>query len=113
MEQKTYTSKELNEMIGYIDKSGRNSSKQAILTRCKNAGLIVEALDTIRGCPNKYIIKENNFLLPGEEWRNCYCKNEWEVSNLGRVRRKTTKKCLGNIDPRTNYVRINGIDGDG
>lgn len=113
MEQKTYTSKELNEMIGYIDKSGSNSSKQAVLTRCKNAGLVVEALETKRGCPNKYIIKENNFLLPGEEWKECYSRNDWEVSNLGRVRRKSTKKCLGNVDPTSRYLRINGIDGDG
>lgn len=113
MFEKTYSSKELNEMIGYIDKSGSNSSKQAVLTRCKNAGLVVEALETKRGSPNKYIIKENNFLLPGEEWKECYCKNDWEVSNLGRIRRKSTKKHLGNADPRSQYIRINGIDGDG
>ena len=47
-----YSAQQLNEMIGYVDKSGSNSSKKDIITRCKNAGLIVEALETKRGLPN-------------------------------------------------------------
>ena len=105
----TYTSKELNEMIGYCDKSGSNSSKQAILTRCKNAGLIVEALDTPRGKPNQYIIIENNFLLPDERWIVCYCNDEWEVSNMGRIRRISTKKLMG-YTSEDGYSRICMID---
>ena len=110
MEQKIYSSKELNEIIGYIDISGSNSSKNAVITRCKNAGLEVQALDTVRGVPNQYIILKDNFHLDGEEWKECYCNNEWEVSNFGRIRRKSTKKLMGNIDPNSGYRRITMID---
>lgn len=110
MEQKSYSSKELNEIIGYVDISGSNSSKSAVITRCRNAGLEVKALDTVRGTPNKYIIIENNFCLDGEEWKDCYCNNDWEVSNFGRIRRKSTKKLMGNIDLKSGYKRITMMD---
>ena len=73
MNLKTYSSKELNEIIGYVDKSGHNSTKSQILARCCNAGLKIEALDTPRGMPNQYIIIEDKFHLEGEEWVQCYC----------------------------------------
>ena len=110
MEQKIYNSAELNEMIGYKDPNGRNSAKEDILRRCKNAGLKVQSIDTPRGLPNKYIIVEDNFHLNGEEWIDCVFNKDWEVSNLGRIRRKTTKKLMGNQDPNSNYIRITMID---
>lgn len=105
---KTYSSKELNAIIGYVDISGSNSSKQAVITRCCNAGLKVEALDTPRGKPNQFIILEDNFHLEGEEWIDCYCNKDWEVSNLGRIRRKNTKKLMGYSDENItgDYVRV-------
>ena len=76
--EKIYSSKELNEIIGY--QGGiQNNSKEQLMTRCKNAGLIVEALDTPRGKPNQYKIIKNNFLLPNEKWIDCVCYNNWEV----------------------------------
>ena len=110
MEQKIYSSKELNEIIGYVDKSGHNSSKEQLMTRCKNAGLIIEAIDTPLGLPNKYIIIENNFHLEGEEWIDCYNNEEWEVSNLGRIRRKSTKKLMGSIEATSGYLRVTMLD---
>lgn len=110
MEQKTYSSKELNEIIGYIDKSGSNNTKIQVLTRCCNAGLKIEALDTPRGVANKYVIIEDNFHIDGEQWIDCYLNNEWEVSNFGRIRRKNTKKLMGAIDSTSKYVRISMID---
>lgn len=106
---KEYTSKELNEIIGYIDESGRNSSKKQLMTRCINAGLIIEALPTKRGCPNKYIIIKDEFHQPGEKWVDCYCNSNWEVSNLGRIRRKNTKKLLG-YSFKDDYIRVCMID---
>ena len=106
MEQKIYSSKELNEIIGYVDKSGQNNSKSQLITRCNNAGLKIKALDTARGLPNQYIIIEDNFHLEGEEWADCYNNSEWEVSNLGRIRRKSTKKLMGNIDSTSGYLRV-------
>lgn len=110
MEQKTYSSKELNEILGYVDKSGSNNSKNQVLTRCVNAGLIVKALDTPRGVPNKYIIIEDNFHIPNEEWKVCYCNDEWEVSNCGRIRRRNTKKLMGSVDSTTGYLRVSMLD---
>lgn len=110
MNLKTYSSKELNEIIGYVDKSGHNSTKSQILARCCNAGLKIEALDTPRGMPNQYIIIEDKFHLEGEEWVQCYCNVDWEVSNLGRIRRKSTKKLMGTIDPATGYLRVTMLD---
>ena len=107
---KEYTSKELNEIIGYKDISGQNNSKNQVMTRCINAGLIVESIETKRGLPNKYIIIEDNFHLDGEEWVDCYCNEDWEVSNYGRIRRKSTKKLMGNIDLTSGYKRITLID---
>lgn len=104
--EKTYSSKELNEIIGYQGGT-QNNSKEQLMTRCKNAGLIVEALDTPRGKPNQYKVIENNFLLPDEKWIDCICYNNWEVSNLGRVRRKNTKKLLGQLGA-DGYVTITG-----
>lgn len=108
--QKTYSSKELNEIIGYIDKSGSNNAKNQIITRCCNAGLKIKALDTPRGAPNQYIILEDNFHLPNEEWIKCYGDIDFEVSNLGRIRKITTKKLVGNKDINSGYIRVNTID---
>lgn len=112
MNQKTYSAKELNDMIGYNDISQRNSSKKDILRRCKNAGLIVEALNTARGLPNQYIIIENNFYIPNERWTDCYANEEWEVSDLGRVRNKKTKRLMGSESP-DGYLRVCSINEKG
>lgn len=105
-----YTSKELNEIIGYKDESGQNSCKKEVMRRCCNAGLIIKDLETKRGCPNKYIIVEDNFHLEGEEWISCYLNSSWEVSNLGRVRQKTTKRLMGSISSDDGYIRICSIN---
>ena len=81
-----------------------------MLTRCCNAGLKVQALDTPRGAANKYIIIEDNFHLEGEEWIDCYAHEDWEVSNLGRIRRKSTKKLMGAVDSTSQYMRITTVN---
>lgn len=106
--EKVYTAKEINEYMGYEGKSQQNNNKQQLMARAKNAGLILEDLPTKRGCANKYKIIEDNFKIEGEEWVPCYCYNEWEVSNLGRVRRISTKNLLGAQDPVSSYVMITG-----
>lgn len=104
--EKIYSSKELNEILGY-EGGIQNNSKEQLMTRCRNAGLIVEALDTPRGKPNQYKIIENNFLIEGEKWIDCVCYDFWEVSNLGRIRRKNTKKLLGQAGA-DGYISITG-----
>ena len=106
--EKIYTAKEINEYMGYVDKAQQNNNKQQLMARARNAGLILEDLPTKRGCANKYKIVEDNFKIDGEEWVPCYCYSEWEVSNLGRVRRISTKNLLGAQDSVSSYVMING-----
>lgn len=113
MKERTYSAQELNQIIGYICRSDSNNGKKQIITRCNNAGLKIEALPTKRGCPNEYIIIEDNFHLEGEEWITCYCNPDWEVSNLGRVRRKSTKKLMGSAQKTDNYLRVCMINESG
>lgn len=105
--EKIYSAKEINEYMGY-NKSQQNDSKQQFMTRCKNAGLIVEDIPTKRGCKNLYKIIEDNFKKDGEEWVQCYCNPDWEVSNLGRIRRVSTKKLLGGLSKGESYITITG-----
>jgi hypothetical protein len=48
--------------------------------------------------------------LPNEEWIKCYGDIDFEVSNLGRIRKITTKKLIGNKDNNSGYIRVNTID---
>lgn len=106
MKQKIYNSQEINEILGYTNGGATTkSSKTDLMRRCANAGLIIQDLPTKRGVPNQYIIIENNLILEDEEWIKCYYNEEWEVSNLGRIRRITTKKLLGAVDA-TGYIKI-------
>lgn len=106
MNKKIYSSQEINEILGYTNGGATTkSSKADLMRRCANAGLIIQDLPTKRGVPNQYIIIENNLTLDGEEWIPCYYSEDWEVSNLGRIRRTTTKKLLGTTDG-TGYIKI-------
>jgi hypothetical protein len=106
--ERIYSAREINEYMGY-NKSQQNDNKKQFMTRCKNAGLILEDIPTKQGLPNKYKIIEDNFKIEGEEWRPCYCYNEWEVSNKGRVRRISTKKLLGGTSSDVHgYINITG-----
>ena len=96
-ENKIYSAKELNAMINYIDE-GTNSDKNSVINRCRRAGIIVEALPTKRGQPNQYIILSNELNLPNEIWVNCYYCPDWEVSNLGRIRKIIGKRLMGSQD---------------
>lgn len=110
MKDKIYSSKELNTMVNYTDKQGTNSDKHSIINRCKKAGIIVEALPTKRGLPNQYIIISNNLNLPDEIWVPCYFCSEWEVSNMGRIRKIIGKRLMGHCDPQNNYIRVCTVD---
>lgn len=110
-ENKIYSAKELNAMINYVDE-GTNSDKKSVINRCKRAGIIVEALPTKRGQPNQYIILNNELNLPNEIWVNCYYCSDWEVSNLGRIRKIIGKRLMGSQDNKNQYVRVCTIDPD-
>lgn len=99
---KYYTAKELNILVNYDDKTGRSSGQQRLIPRCHNAGLEVQlAPEKGKGNQLLYEIIENNINLPNEEWVQCYCKKEYEVSNLGRVRKINGRKIVGkNLTPQ-------------
>lgn len=113
MEQKVYTAKELNAILGYEDLKGNKSAPRDLISRCKNAGLIVEIYgQRVQGVACKYIIKEDNFHKDNEFWIQCAQHELYEVSNLGRIRRKDTKKLIGNQNTN-NYIEIRTIDKNG
>lgn len=114
-EQKLYTAQEINEMMNYPEeRSSRNNGIRQLMSRATHAGLILEPHPAERrGLPNKYAIIENNLLLEGEIWVDCYCYDEWEVSNLGRVRKKVTKRLMGDTNGSSNgYVIVCGKNGN-
>lgn len=78
------------------------------MRRCKNAGVIVEPTFEKKGRPTLYKIISNNFILPNEKWIDCWCDNHLEVSNLGRVRKKSTKKLLGH-NTSGNYCQVSTV----
>lgn len=106
MSEKIYTGQEINAILGFQE---RSVSKKSLIARCSNAGLIIEALPTKRGCPNQYKIIENNLTLPNERWVDCYCNKDWEVSSMGRIRLKLNKKLLGS-QASDGYIRVCMID---
>ena len=71
--QKIYSARELYKILEYDDPDGNCSGKREIMRRCKNAGLIVECIETPRGLPNQYVIIEDNFHIEGETWVDAYC----------------------------------------
>ena len=96
MEEKLYTEKELVEYLG------REYSKRQGIDRisamCRAAGLIIAPVaETVKGkgAQVQYRIIEDNYMIPGEMWIDTFISNEHEVSNLGRVRQKKTKRLLG------------------
>lgn len=111
MIEKIYSTQEINTLINFDDPTGRGSGKQRLIPRCQKAGLIIEPIN-IKGNRNGYKIIENNIDLPNEEWRQCYCKKEWEVSNLGRIRKIKGKQPLGSVNS-DGYVTVCGQSENG
>lgn len=103
---KLYTTQEINALTNFNDPTGRGSGASRLIPRCAKAGLIIEKVNSAGvGNKNLYRILENNINLPNEKWITCYCKPDWEVSNLGRVRKINGKIPLGTEDS-AGYVNI-------
>lgn len=99
MEEKLYTEKEI---MQYLKRSETTINKRQgvdrLTTMCRQAGLIIAPVaDTLKGKGSKilYRIIEDNYNIPNEIWTDVYCSNLHEVSNLGRVRQKESKKLMG------------------
>lgn len=108
MAEKLYTE---NELIQYL---GRNTTKRQGVDRltvmCKQAGLIIKPVqETLKGKGQQilYRIIEDKINLPNEIWVDTYCSKDHEVSNMGRIRQKNTKKLLGyNTNSGKGYVGV-------
>ena len=103
----SYTEKQI---LNYLQHNVSKSMGVDALTRfCRNAGLIIAPIaETMkgRGARVLYQIIEDNFMLNDEQWIDCYINKDYEVSNLGRIRAKDTKRLIGG---KTNkgYLAVN------
>lgn len=93
---KYYTEKEL---LNYLNRNTKKrQGKDRLIQMCRQAGLIIEPVkETLQGKGKQilYEILEDNYNIPNEIWIDVYCSQEHEVSNLGRIRQKETKKLMG------------------
>lgn len=94
--EKLYTEKEI---LAYLKYPGdKRQGIDRLTAMCRQAGLIIAPVaDTVRGKGNQvlYRIIEDNYNIPNEIWINAYCSDKHEVSNLGRIRQKDTKRLMG------------------
>lgn len=107
-----YTSYDLYYMITNVPaKRGKGTlQKNRLINFCKNAGVIIKFVKK-QGNNNLYQIVENNLNLQDEVWVDCYIlPNFYEVSNMGRIRRKDNKQLLGTEDKKRKYIDIKLTD---
>lgn len=100
MDEKLYTEKELMQYLGRSETTQKKrQGVDRITTMCRQAGLIIAPVaETLKGKGSTilYRIVEDKFNIPGEVWVDVYCSPiEHEVSNLGRIRQKESKKLMG------------------
>lgn len=104
MEEKIYSTQEINQIINFNDPSGRGSGQKRLIPRCERAGLIIKSVP-IKGNRKGYKILENNIDKENEIWIDCYLNNKWEVSNFGRIRKKNGKQPMGHKNPQ-GYITV-------
>lgn len=93
---KTYTENEILELMELPH--NKRLGKDRLINFCQAAGLIIEPIEETlqgKGKTIQYKIIKNEMVLENEVWISCIYSNEYEVSNLGRVRKQKSKKLLG------------------
>lgn len=103
---KTYTENEILELMELPH--NKRLGKDRLINFCQAAGLFIEPIEeTLRGkgCAIQYQIIKNEMVLENEEWIPCIYSNEYEVSNLGRVRKQKSKKLVGFKDGK-GYLKV-------
>ena len=112
--EELYTTQEINKIINFSDPTGRGSGQKRLVPRCKRAGLEIEPINVKNKERNQlfYKIISNNIDLPEEKWIQCYCKRDYEVSDLGRVRKINGKGLLGNYSNSGGYKTISSYFDD-
>lgn len=98
-----YTEKEILQMLGI--ENYKRQGQARLIPLCARAGLDIRAVSGGgRGVTVKYeIIKDHR--IKDEKWIDCIYDNNYEVSDLGNIRRKVSKNNLGYIDEK-GYVRV-------
>lgn len=104
MEEKLYTGKEINELLGAPTDRWACKSRD-LINRATHAGLLIEPAVTSPGRPTLYRIIENNFYIEGEEWRPNIFDSAYEVSSLGRYRHASNKKLVYGRKTSDGYIR--------
>lgn len=112
MEEKLYTGKEINLLLGTSTEEWACKGKD-LLNRASNAGLILEVAFQSPGFPSLYRILKNDFYIEGEEWQPNIFDPIYEVSSLGRYRNASNKKLITGWKRPDGYIRINLRRDDG
>lgn len=99
MNEKLYTEIELKQ---YLNRGKSTIEKRQGVDRmikmCQQAGLIIAPVqETLKGKGQEILYKiiEDNYNIPNEIWIDTYCSKDHEVSNLGRIRQKESKRLMG------------------
>ena len=106
MEEKLYTGKEINQLLGTSVEEWACKGKD-LFNRASNAGLTIEIAFQSPGQSTLYRILENNFYIEGEEWQPNIFDPVYEVSSLGRYRNASNKKLITGGKRQDGYIRIN------
>ena len=98
-----YTEKEILQMLGI--ENYKRQGQARLIPLCARAGLDIRVVSGGgKGVTVKYeIIKDRR--SKDEKWIDCIYDNNYEVSNLGKIRRKVSKNELGYIG-QSGYVKV-------
>ena len=98
-----YTEKEILQMLGI--ENYKRQGQARLIPLCARAGLDIRAVSGGgRGVAVKYEIIEDR-RVKNEKWIDCIYDNNYEVSDLGGIRRKVSKNNLGYVDEK-GYIKV-------
>lgn len=98
-----YTEKEILQMLGI--ENYKRQGQARLIPLCARAGLDIRVVSGGgRGVAVKYEIIEDR-RAKNEKWIDCIYDNNYEVSDLGGIRRKVSKNNLGYVDEK-GYVKV-------
>lgn len=98
-----YTEKEILQMLGM--ENYKRQGQARLIPLCARAGLDIRAVSGGgRGVAVKYEIIEDR-RAKNEKWIDCIYDNNYEVSDLGGIRRKVSKNNLGYVDEK-GYAKV-------
>ena len=98
-----HTEKEILQMLGI--ENYKRQGQARLIPLCARAGLDIRAVSGGgRGVAVKYEIIEDR-RAKNEKWIDCIYDNNYEVSDLGGIRRKVSKNNLGYVDEK-GYTKV-------